>query len=180
MLFGLSLVTPELITITITDKWSFSAEMLRILCIGSAFSSISSLYFNLIISKGKSYIYMWNTIILGVIQVAVMVFSHSYGILTMITLYVSINAVWLFVWQYFVWREIRLSLASALKDILPFAVIAGISMYVANYVAHIFANIYIILFTKIAIAVAIYTVSMWLSDSVTFKESIHFLFKKKP
>lgn len=61
-LFGLSLIAPELITITITDKWNESAIIMQILCIGSAFLPIQNLYSNLVISKGKSDIFMWNTI----------------------------------------------------------------------------------------------------------------------
>lgn len=68
-LFGLSLIAPELITITITDKWNESAIIMQILCIGSAFLPIQNLYSNLVISKGKSDIFMWNTIFLGIIQI---------------------------------------------------------------------------------------------------------------
>lgn len=50
-LFGLSLIAPELITITITDKWNESAIIMQILCIGSAFLPIQNLYSNLVISK---------------------------------------------------------------------------------------------------------------------------------
>ena len=64
-LFGLSLIAPELITITITDKWNESAIIMQILCIGSAFLPIQNLYSNLVISKGKSDIFMWNTIFLN-------------------------------------------------------------------------------------------------------------------
>lgn len=42
-MFGLSLIAPELITIAITSKWSESASILQILCIGSAFTSITNL-----------------------------------------------------------------------------------------------------------------------------------------
>lgn len=83
-LFGLSLIAPELITITITDKWNESAIIMQILCIGSAFLPIQNLYSNLVISKGKSDIFMWNTIFLGIIQIATALLCYPYGIRTMI------------------------------------------------------------------------------------------------
>lgn len=177
-LFGLSLITPELITIAITAKWMASAHILRMLCIGSAFTSIVTLYSSLIISKGKSNIFMWNTIILGIIQIAVMLYSYPYGIPTMIKIYVGINISWLLVWQYFVWREINLTLLQALKDIIPFALVAGASMLATGYITQGIGNIYMAFVAKIIIAAALYITIMWLSGSVTFKESLHYIRKR--
>jgi Membrane protein involved in the export of O-antigen and teichoic acid len=179
-MFGLSLITPELITITITSKWEMSAEILRILCVGSAFTSIVSLYSNLIISKGKSGVYMKSTIALGIIQCIVMFCCYPYGVLTMVKIYVCINIFWLLVWQYFVWKEIRLSFFLAMKDILPYAVIAGGVMLGTGYITSFLTNIYIILVAKITIAAAAYSAIMWISGSVTFKESFNYFYKGKP
>lgn len=179
-MFGLSLIAPELITIAITSKWSESASILQILCIGSAFTSITNLYSNLIISKGKSRLFMWNTIALGIIQVTSMFCCHPYGIMSMIKCYVTINVCWLLVWQYFVWREIGLSLFQALLDILPYAFIAGITMWVTGYITRLFElNLYVTCLSRILLAALIYTIIMWLSGSVTFKESVQYLMKKK-
>ena len=65
-MFGLALIAHELIVISVTDKWLDSVPILQLLCIWGAFLPILSLYSNLIISKGKSDIYMWNTIALGI------------------------------------------------------------------------------------------------------------------
>ena len=179
-MFGLSLIAPELITIAITSKWSESASILQILCIGSAFTSITNLYSNLIISKDKSQLFMWNTIALGIIQVTSMFCCHPYGIMSMIKCYVTINVCWLLVWQYFVWREIGLSLFQALQDILPYAFIAGITMWVTGYITRLFElNLYVTCLSRILLAALIYTIIMWLSGSVTFKESVQYLMKKK-
>lgn len=52
-MLGLSLIAPELIMLTITDKWLPSASILQLLCIGGAFIPITNLYSNLVISKGN-------------------------------------------------------------------------------------------------------------------------------
>lgn len=177
-MLGLSLIAPELITISITDKWTSSASILQLLCVGGAFIPITNLYSNLVISKGKSNIYMWNTIGLGIIQVASMLLLYPYGIHTMITVYVAINIGWLLVWHYFVWREIQLNLFLALKDILPFALIATGVMVATYYITIGFTNLYLLFAGKIIIAGLLYTAILWLSGSVTFKESLHYLIKK--
>ena len=174
-MFGLSLVAPELITIAITDKWAASAEILRLLCISGAFIPIITLYSNLLISKGKSNVYMWNTICLGMTQLLVMLLLYPYGIHTMVLVYVLINIVWLLVWHYFVWREIRLRLFQALKDIMPFAVISGGIMIATYYITLFMQNIYLLFVSKVIIASSLYMIIMWCSGSITVKESMQYV-----
>ena len=174
-MFGLSLVAPELITIAITDKWAASAEILRLLCISGAFIPIITLYSNLLISKGKSNVYMWNTICLGMTQLLVMLLLYPYGIHTMVLVYVLINIVWLLVWHYFVWREIRLRLFQELKDIMPFAIISGGIMIATYYITLFMQNIYLLFVSKVIIASSLYMIIMWCSGSITFKESIQYV-----
>ena len=177
-MFGLSLIAPELITITITDKWMGSAQILRLLCISGAFIPISGLCSNLVISKGKSNIYMWNAIALGLLQLLVMCTIYPYGIQTMIITYISINIAWLLVWHYFVWREIRYRFIHLLMDIVPFLAIAGGVMIATHFLTLNIDNIHLLFVSKIAIAGLLYLLIMWMSGAKTFKESIQYLKKK--
>ena len=178
-MFGLALIAHELIVISVTDKWLDSVPILQLLCIWGAFLPILSLYSNLIISKGKSDIYMWNTIALGILQIIVILLAYPYGIHTMIVAFVTVNIVWMLVWHYFVWQQIRLSLWNALKDVIPFAALAGITMVVTYYITRSIGNIYLLFSAKVVVAAILYTFLMWGSNSVVFKESIQFLKKKK-
>lgn len=177
-MFGLSLIAPELITITITDKWMGSAQILRLLCISGAFIPITGLCSNLVISKGKSNIYMWNAIALGLLQLLVMCTIYPYGIHTMIITYISINIAWLLVWHYFVWREIRYRFIHLLMDIVPFLAIAGGVMIATHFLTLNIDNIHLLFVSKIAIAGLLYLLIMWMSGAKTFKESIQYLKKK--
>lgn len=178
-MLGLSLVAPELITIAITDKWLASARILQILAIGGAFIPIVGLYTNLLISKGKSNIYLWNTVTLGILQLIVMLVLCPYGIYTMVCVYASINVAWLFVWHYFVYKEIKLNLLQALKDIIPYAGIAIVVMAFTYWSTLNLKNIYLLMIAKIFIAASLYTGITWLSGSATFKECVGYLRKKK-
>lgn len=178
-MFGLALIARELIVISVTDKWSGSIPILQLLCIWGAFIPIQSLYSNLIISKGKSNLYMWNTLLLGVLQIMVILLSYPYGVQTMIMASVAINLCWMLVWQYFAWQLIRLSLWNALKDIVPFAGCAAGTIIATYYITRSIENIYLIFAAKLIIAVALYTLLMWCSNSVVFKESLQYLRKKR-
>ena len=178
-MWGLALIVPELIPIAITDKWLPCVPILQILCIGGAFIPIITLYTNMIISRGRSDIYMFGTIAIGLIQMLVMWLLHPYGMQRMVVVYVILNSCWLLVWHYFVWREIKLSLLSALKDLLPFAVITAMVLFATYHLTAFIANAYLLMLSKIAVAALLYMGIMWLSGAKIFKESIQFLFKRK-
>lgn len=178
-MLGLSLIAPEFITIAVTDKWLPSAGIMQILCISGAFFPITLLYSNLIISKGKSNIYMWSTIALGCLQLFTMLLLYPYGIYTMIVVYVCINSGWVFVWHYFVWREINLTLLQTLKDIFPFAFISAAVMIGTYYITLGITELYLLFAAKIIIAALLYVFIMWISRSATFKESIGYILKRK-
>ena len=177
-MLGLSLIAPELITIAITDKWTKSAQILQILCISGAFIPITNLCSNLVISKGKSNIYMWNAIALGLLQLLVMYLIHPYGIRTMIVTYVCINISWLMVWHHFVHKEIHYRFIHLLMDILPFLFISAIVMIATHYLTSSIIDIYLRFICKIVAAGILYVLIMWVSGAQTFKESLRYLRRK--
>lgn len=179
LMLGLSLIAPDLIVIAITDKWIESARILQILSIGGAFIPLATLYTNLIISKGKSNIYMWNTICLGTLQLVSMLLLYPYGIYTMASFYIAINISWLLVWQYFARREIHITLLMAIKDIFPFFIIALGTISATYLITQNLSNIYLSMITKILVAAILYIGIMWASNSVTFKECLNYLLKKR-
>lgn len=179
VMLGLSLIAPEMITLTIGSKWLPSAHILQLLAIGGAFLPVTNLYTNLLISKGKSNLFMWNTIAQGTSQLVVMYLLYPYGIHRMILVYIAINVGWLLVWHYFVWREIKLSLFHAVKDVCSFGLIAALIMGGVYFLTRSIENIYWLVILKILSAGILYPLIIWLSGSVTFKESLNYLLKKK-
>lgn len=178
-MLGLSLVAPELITIAITEKWIASAKILQILCIGGAFIPIINLCSNLLISKGKSNIYMWNTIVLVLVQLIIALALYPYGIHILIKVYTAINIIWLLVWHHFVRIEINYRLLDLMKDMLPYLFIAITTMTITYLCTAECTHIYMRFIAKIGLASSLYILVMWLSGSAIFKESISYILKKK-
>lgn len=179
-MFGLALVAPEFIVILITDKWLGSAMLMRILCVGGAFLPITTLYQNIIVSRGKSQTYMWNTIAQGLTILTSILLIHFMGgdIELMVYTYVAIVILWIGIWNYFVWREIHFSLIQTLRDILPFMVITTATMIVTYYATLGISNIYILLATRIAVATAIYLLLMWVCGAKILRECAGYILKK--
>lgn len=181
-MFGMSLIAPEFIVILITEKWLDSAYLMRILCIGGAFLPISTLYFNLIISRGKSSVYMWNIIIQGITILAAILLIHVLGgtLQMMVWAYVAIVILWVGIWNYFVRKEIGFSFLQTLRDIAPFFLIASVSMLATYYLTTSIANIYVLLAVRIALAATFYIACMWLLGAKILKECVSYLRKKAP
>lgn len=178
-MLGLSLVAKELIVITITEKWLSSAVLLQMLCVWGAFIPVINLFSNLIISRGHSTIYMWSTISLSLLQLTAVCAMYPYGLEWMLRVFVLIHICWLFVWFYFVQKEIGLRLIDMLKDISPYLLLSAVLTSAAAYTTQSVENLYLSMAIKIAMVASLYALILWKLQSVIFRESIEFLLKKK-
>lgn len=178
-LFGLALIAPEFITIAITERWLPSAELMQWLCIGGAFIPAGSLYSNFLVSQGRSNIFMYNSIALCLLQTGSLFVLYPYGIRPMVGAYVAINILWVPVWNRCAHRHIHLPLLTALRDMLPFVLIAAAAMGVAYAASCLWINIYAVLATKVAVAAAVYLGTLKLLHAAVLEESISYL-RRKP
>ncbi len=175
LMLGLAFIARELIVVCVTEKWLPSVPMMQMLCVWGAFVPVQGLFSNLIISSGKSRIYMWNTIVLCLLQMSVLIATAPLGIKNMIIAFVVLNVAWLGVWYLFARRQLALRFADMLRDILPFAFAAGVVMVVAYYVTCGIDNIYLLLGAKVVTAALLYLAVMWTGGAKVLKESIGFI-----
>ncbi len=178
-MLGLLIVSRELILITVTDKWLPSVSVMQILCVWGAFVPISTLYANLMNSLGRPNVYMWNTIALGILQLLCLCVTYSCGLNVMLTVYVALNILWLFVWHHFAYKHTGLRLLDVLKDIFPYGGISAAVMLFTVWVTSRLENIYVSLLLKVILGASLYVLLMWTLQSVVFRESILYLLKKK-
>ena len=178
-MLGLSLVAPELITIVITDKWIESAGMLRMLAVWGAFMPVQSMLTNLLVSRGRSRTFMWCTIVQGVLMLAILLFVYSCGIKFMIVCYCIFNVCWLFVWRYFVGKEIALRLTMFLRDVVPYMLLATAVMGVTYRLTMDIDEELVLLLSRIAIAALLYIGVAAVVRSRELQEIYEFLFKRK-
>lgn len=179
MMFGLGIVSKEVIVITVTEKWLPSVPVMQLLCVWGAFMPISSLYVSLVNSLNRPNIYMWNTIALGLLQLACLVLSYPMGLNFMISAFVTVNILWLFVWQHFAHKYIGLTMNDVVRDTLPYLAITLGVMAVTIFLTRPIENMYLSLIAKILIAGGLYVGSMWMLGSQIFKESVDYLLKRK-
>ena len=179
LMLGMSLVSEELITVVIGEKWLESAKMLKILAVWGAFMPIQSMQTNLLVSRGRSGIFMWCTIIQGILTLSILLAMSFFGIKMMLVAYCVFNTMWLFVWNYFVKKEIRLTYAMFVGDTFPYIILATAVICATAYLTAFIENIYLLLIAKIAVAASLYILVSFIIRSEELSEIVAFLFKRK-
>ena len=189
LLFGLAIVSHEFIMLAIGEKWAFAASLLPLLCLCGAFMPLSTLLTDSVISQHRSDIYLWSTIALGVLQIALMVGLWRQGIMVMVIAYTLLNIAWMFVWHFFVRRLMGYRLIDFLKDILPFALAAASVMGLTWLITYQFTvyslrftddylRLWILLISRVVMAMLLYYGVMRIAGAVILKEVIAFIKKK--
>ena len=178
LLFGLGLVSHEFIVLAIGEKWAFSASLLPLLCLCGAFMPLSTLLTDSVISQHRSDIYLWNTLVLGTLQIGLMVTLWREGIYTMVIAYTLLNILWVFVWHFFVRRLMNYKLLLFLKDILPFALAAAAVMAITGFATQSINILWLRLLSRVVVATALYYAVMRLAGAVILKEIMAFIFRK--
>lgn len=178
IMFGLALVSKEFILIAIGEKWIESAALLQILCIGGAFSPIYVVYHHLIISMGRSNLYMWCNIGQIVIQLIIVLTLFHQGITSVVWAYTILNIVWLLVWQVYAKRLIGVGLIDMFKDIIPFAAISLAVMVATWFLTSTINTLWLLLTARIIIAAVLYAAIMKVLK-VKMMEEFLLYFRKK-
>ncbi|MDR0863514.1 MAG: lipopolysaccharide biosynthesis protein [Candidatus Symbiothrix sp.] len=179
LMLGLAFVGKEFILIAIGEKWLPSVPFLQLFCIWGAVGFLSTLYTNLIYANGKSNLYMYGTIITGLLQLIVVASMYRFGVFPMVIGYISMYFIGLGIWQYYIHRLIELRLRDVLRDILPYLVITLGSFFAAWLLTKNIVNLYWLITAKIVISGVLYILVLRLSNSVILKESINFLLKRQ-
>ncbi len=163
LLFGFGLVAKEFIVTAIGEKWLASAQLIQILCLSGATMPLSTLFSNMIISKGRSGTFFWCTFTLGLVQIATMIMIWPMGIRSMVVAYTLLNTSWLLVWLFFVRRLIGYGYWMFFCDVMPFALAAAGVMGVAYVATMPLSNMIALLITRFIIAVVLYYIVMKLA-----------------
>ncbi|MBR2318802.1 MAG: lipopolysaccharide biosynthesis protein [Bacteroidaceae bacterium] len=178
-MLGMSLVAKELVVVFFTFKWIESAGILQILAVWGAFMPIQSMLTHLLVSRGRTRIFMWCTIVQGLLTLAMLLAMSPYGIKPMLVAYCVFNIAWLFVWTFFIRREISLTFTMFVCDLLPYMLLSTAVMFAAYGITSFIENVYLLLVARILIVVVLYITAAWAMRSNELSEIIIFLFKRK-
>ncbi|MGP1625451.1 lipopolysaccharide biosynthesis protein [Prevotella koreensis] len=178
LMFGLSLVSEEFIVVAITTKWLGSAMLLRVLSIAAAFSPLSTVLSQYIVSRGRSGIYLACTAALCVMLVGMMIGLHSRGIEVMVWAYTVLFVLWFFVWYFFVGRLSGYRLFDMLADTMPFLFAALLVMLLTGWTTVSVETLWLRLVLRTIISASLYFALMKLLHVKMLNECMEFVKRK--
>lgn len=178
LMFGLSLVAEEFIVVAITAKWLGSAMLLRVLSIAAAFSPLSTVLSQYIVSRGRSGIYLACTAALCVMLVGMMIGLHSRGIEVMVWAYTVLFVLWFFVWYFFVSRLSGYRLFDMLADTMPFLLAALLVMLLTGWTTASVGTLWLRLVLRTIISASLYFALMKLLRVKMLDECMDFVKRK--
>ena len=178
LMLGLALVSREFILLTIGAGWASCVPLLQALCISGAFMPVYTMYQNLAISQGRSGVYMWLNVWQIVLQVAVILCCHRYGMYAMVCAYSAFMVVWLLPWHGFTGRLIGYRWVDVLKDMLPFVLAAAAVMVATHYATLAIVSLPLLLAARVLLAAVLYYLLMKLAGVEILKECERFVMKK--
>lgn len=178
MMLGLAFVAKEFIIIFLGEKWSPSIPFLQLFCLWGAVWYLHPLYTNLLISHGKSNMYLYGMVLTSLLQLLFVVCVFSFGIYFMVVSFIVANMIGLLLWHFLVNKIFSLSLFSIVKDVIPYLFSILIAILLCHFILIDISNLYCLLLFKIIVTGGIYLIIMRLGNSIIFKEGLFFLFRK--
>jgi O-antigen/teichoic acid export membrane protein len=177
---GLAFIAKEFILITVGEKWLPSVIYVQIMCGWGIAAPFIILYTQLIISRGKSIIFLKGNLIIGCLQMAMLflLFSMNVPILSLVTCFVISYCLSLFYWHYCTNTLIGIKLIHLIKDISPYFIISVIAILLTSLMFFYVKNMYILFIGKIITVAVIYIITLWFLKSKILLETI-ILVKKK-
>lgn len=175
LILGLAFVGNEFIIITVGEKWLPSVPFMQMFCVWGAVGYMWSLYTNLLMTHGRSEIYMWGMIITGITQLLVVMAMFRLGIFVMLGTYIVVYLFALTGWQFFAKKIIGLRFWMVAVDIAPYLVITLFSFFLAWFFTQWIENVYLLFILKVSISAFVYIMAMLLFKSVVFRESVDFI-----
>lgn len=178
LMFGLSLVSREFISISIGEKWLDCVPLLQVLCISGAFVPVYTMYQNLAISHGRSDVYMWLNIFQIIFQIAIIFVFSKQGMFIMVCAYSAFLILWILPWHFFAGRLIHYRWTDLIKDLAPFTLSAAAVMIATHFVTRGFTSPWLLIISRCAMAGILYYGMMKVARVEILKECEQFVLKK--
>ena len=178
LMLGLALVAHEFIVLTITAKWEPCVPLLQILCIGGAFLPLHTLYQNFIISRGRSDLFLYCVTLQIVLQIVLTLLLAPHGVMAMVAAFSALNIVFTPVWHFALCRICPFKALYALKDTLPFCMVALACAAAAYFATTWTADLWVRLALRIIVTGTLYLGIMKVLHVKTLDECLDFIKKK--
>lgn len=181
-MFGLGMTAFEFIVLLLTDKWADSVPLLRLLCMGGAFAPFYTMFQQLLVSKGRSDIYLVCSLLQVFLQVAVIMLFIDRGVTVMTAAFSAFYVIYLSVWFLMSKKLVGISCGEVAADVLPFAAAALAVTAAVWFATESLSPLFVRLLVRIVLTAVLYAAVMKAARVKILDECIDFIsvkFKKK-
>lgn len=177
-MFCLAFVAPELVSLVLTDKWLDTAYILRILCIGGAFTTLSTLFTYDIISQNKASLYMLLGVCSSVLKIVLAIIASFWGILSLAFVCAFLDVLSVFVYYGFTKNNSGYSVIELVEDVMPVFVAVVAIIALAYFVTLGISNLLLLLLMRICIVTVLFLISMHLLHLDIYEEGVNLIGKR--
>lgn len=174
-ILGLAFIGKEFIWILLGEKWLSSVPFLQLTCLWGCVRFLWLIYTNLLISQGKSDVYLKGIIYFSIIQLIVIIGLSPLGIYPMIVGYIITYYMAIFMWHFFVRKIFQISIIEVVLDMMPYLGAISLSFITAFLAVRDIENLYVSLLLKILISAFIYIIILYVGKSKIFEETAYYL-----
>jgi O-antigen/teichoic acid export membrane protein len=176
-LLGLAFVAQEFIMIVL-PAWEVSIPYMQLFCIWGALGYILNIYFQLLISHGKSGTFLKYQVFMAVSSLLVILALLKVGSLAMAAGYIAVNISGFFLLHHYIQKLIGLRLLHVFKDVAPFLLITLLCFLLTWLLTDWINNLYFRFIAKITVSAILYFLLMKYSKAKIFTESMEFIMSK--
>lgn len=136
MMIGLAVISRPLVLVLLTEKWAEAIPYMELLCITSLLNPFNWINVNVMMSIGRSDLYLKMGIIQKVLVVISIAITWRYGIIAMIYASIVVSFITYYIYNYYICVLIDYPIMKQSKDVFPyliFAVIMGIIVYAVGF-----------------------------------------------
>ena len=132
IMIGLAVISRPLVLVLLTEKWAGAVPYMELLCIASLLGPFQWLNMNVMMSMGRSDLYLKIGILQKILVIISIAVTYRYGIITMIYGSIVVLVVSYYIINYYIDILVDYSIFEQMQQILPYligAVLMGIIVY---------------------------------------------------
>lgn len=179
LLIGLGVIAQPFILIILGEKWSYTATLLSILCIGYMLYPIHAINLNLLQVKGRSDLFLKLEIIKKTLVTIILIITVPLGIKAICIGIVIQSYLSLLINTYYTGKLTSVNIKKQFNSLFPIWIITIICSSLSWYLSCYIENLYIQLILMLTITPIIYIISIRIFQYELFNIIISNIFKKK-
>ena len=131
LLMGLSLVAPEFIPLAIGEKWLPCVPYLMLLSVSAAFSTVNGVFTHLMVSCGRSNLYLRTTVLLLLLQGLLILLTAGIGNMFLLLIAIAVlQPCWTLYLALTVRGLIAVGIKEMMADVVPFVCAAAFAIFI--------------------------------------------------